>query len=121
MTDSILTTIKKMLGISEEYEHFDIDIITHINSTFSILAQLGVGPDKGFSVHDKTEKWSDYMPENATLEMVKTYVQIKVRLIILADIPFQGCFHYGRSARRPYFLVSQQHHRLSGFRDLQII
>ena len=48
MTDSILTTIKKMLGISEEYEHFDIDIITHINSTFSILAQLGVGPDKGF-------------------------------------------------------------------------
>ena len=71
MTDSILTTIKKMLGISEEYEHFDIDIITHINSTFSILAQLGVGPDKGFSIHDKTEKWSDYMPENATLEMVK--------------------------------------------------
>ena len=52
MTDSILTTIKKMLGISEEYEHFDIDIITHINSTFSILAQLGVGPDKGFSIHD---------------------------------------------------------------------
>ena len=59
-----------MLGISEEYEHFDIDIITHINSTFSILAQLGVGPDKGFSIHDKTEKWSDYMSENATLEML---------------------------------------------------
>ena len=83
MTDSILTTIKKMLGISEEYEHFDIDIITHINSTFSILAQLGVGPDKGFSVHDKTEKWSDYMPENATLEMVKTYVQLKVRMCLI--------------------------------------
>ena len=81
MTDSILTTIKKMLGISEEYEHFDIDIITHINSTFSILAQLGVGPDKGFSIHDKTVKWSDYMPENATLEMVKTYVQLKVRML----------------------------------------
>jgi hypothetical protein len=82
MTDSILTTIKKMLGISEEYEHFDIDIITHINSTFSILAQLGVGPDKGFSIHDKTAKWSDYISdEDATSELVKTYVQLKVRML----------------------------------------
>ena len=73
--DSILTTVKKMLGIAEEYEHFDTDIITHINSTFSILAQLGVGPDKGFFIHDKTAKWSDYISdEDATLELVKTYV-----------------------------------------------
>ena len=86
MTDSILTTIKKMLGISEEYEHFDIDIITHINSTFSILAQLGVGPDKGFSVHDKTEKWSDYMlfdppSSNAVLESFnRTIRELEFRL-----------------------------------------
>ena len=59
--------------------------------------------------------------DGAAQTLEEVYVQIKVRLIILADIPFQGCFHYGRSARRPYFLVSRQHHRLSGFRDLQII
>ena len=42
--DSILTSIKKLLGITEEYEHFDQDIIMHINSVFSVLTQLGVGP-----------------------------------------------------------------------------
>ena len=57
MNDSILTSIKKLLGITEEYTHFDPDIIIHINSVFMILTQLGVGPPKGFSIRDKEAVW----------------------------------------------------------------
>ena len=54
--ESILTSIKKLLGIEESYEIFDPDIILYINSAFSTLTQLGVGPEKGFSITDKTPK-----------------------------------------------------------------
>ena len=50
--DSILTSIKKLLGIAEEYEHFDPDIVMYINSAFSVLTQLGVGPEEGFRIED---------------------------------------------------------------------
>lgn len=79
--DSILTSIKKMLGITEDYEHFDADIIMHINSTFMILTQLGVGPSEGFSIKDKTALWSDFIPENSNLESVKSYIYMKVRML----------------------------------------
>ena len=79
--DSILTSIKKMLGIAEEYEHFDMDLIIHINSALSILTQLGVGPSRGFSIQDKTATWDDFIPEGANLETVKSYVYLKVRLL----------------------------------------
>lgn len=79
--DSILTSIKKLLGIGEDYEQFDTDIIIHINSVFSILQQLGVGPNAGFSISDKTAKWSDFVSDEKTIEMVKSYVYLKVRLI----------------------------------------
>lgn len=79
--ESILTSIKKMLGITEEYEHFDTDLIMHINSVFMILKQLGVGPDEGFSITGKDEGWADFMPENARLELVKSYVYLKVKLL----------------------------------------
>lgn len=78
--ESILTSIKKMLGISEEYEHFDMDLIMHINSVFSILNQLGVGPPNGFTIQDANATWSDYIPDEALLEMVKSYVYLKVKL-----------------------------------------
>ena len=79
---SILTSIKKLLGISEEYEHFDTDIIIHINTALMALRQMGVGPEKGFVVKDKESKWTDIIPENNLLfEDVKTYVYIKVKLI----------------------------------------
>ena len=77
--DSILTSIKKLLGIQEEYEHFDVDIIMHINSAFMVLTQLGVGPSEGFTIDDKYDVWSDFTTEN--LEAVKTYVYLKVRLV----------------------------------------
>lgn len=79
--DSILTSIKKMLGIVEEYEHFDADLIMHINSVLSILTQLGVGPSEGFRIDDKTAMWSDFIPANSNLESIKSYVYMKVKLL----------------------------------------
>ena len=79
--ESILTSIKKLLGIADEYTHFDSDLIMHINSVFSILTQMGVGPSEGFSIKDKSAKWSDFVGENVKIEMVKTYVHHKVRLM----------------------------------------
>ena len=79
--ESILTSIKKLLGIAEEYEHFDPDIIMHINSVFMILNQIGVGPSEGFTIEDETSVWTDFIPETLRLEAVKTYVYLKVRLL----------------------------------------
>lgn len=77
--DSILNTIKKLLGLSEEYTQFDTDIIVHINSVFSVLHQLGVGPDAGFSISDASAVWSDFIQGNTTINDVKSYVYLKVR------------------------------------------
>ena len=81
MDESILTSVKKMLGIAEEYTNFDVDLIIHINSVLSVLTQLGVGPESGFSISDKTAKWTDWLTVTPTIEMVKTYVYLKVRKI----------------------------------------
>lgn len=79
--DSILTSIKKLLGIAEEYENYDSDIIMDINSAFSILNQLGVGPAAGFSIEDSSAVWSDFIEENSKIECVKSYVHLKVKLL----------------------------------------
>lgn len=81
--ESILTSIKKMLGIDEEYTHFDADIIMHINSVLMILTQLGVGPEEGFMIEDDTSTWIDFIPEAnaARLHAVKSYIYMKVKLI----------------------------------------
>lgn len=80
--DSILTSIKKMLGITAEYTHFDPDIIMHINTVFLTLAQLGVGPSDGYSIEDDYATWSDFLPEgDKRFEAVKTYIYLKVRLV----------------------------------------
>jgi hypothetical protein len=81
--ESILTSIKLLLGVTEEYTHYDPQIIMHINSVFTILNQLGVGPEDGFRIEDKTTTWNDYFPETKklTYEGVKTYVYAKVKLI----------------------------------------
>lgn len=79
--DSILTTIKKLLGITEGYENFDTDIIIHINTVFATLTQLGVGPNKGYSIKDETATWDDYLKGDERLESVKTYMYLKVKLL----------------------------------------
>ena len=81
MNESILTSIKKLLGVPENYEQFDMDITIHINSVFMILNQLGIGPSDGFSITDKTALWSDFISDNKKLEAVKSYVYMKVRLL----------------------------------------
>lgn len=79
--ESILTSIKKLLGISEEYEHFDNDLIMHINSVLLVLTQLGVGPEEGFYIDDKNDTWDDFLAGSMNLEMVKSYVYMKVKLL----------------------------------------
>lgn len=81
MEESILTSIKKLLGIEEEYEHFDPDIIIGINTALNILTQLGVGPIVGFSINDKTTNWKDFIPDISKFEMVKTYIHLKTKLL----------------------------------------
>lgn len=88
MNDSILTTIKKLLGIAEDDASFDTDVIVHINMAINILLQLGVGPETGFSITGDSETWSDYISDMSKLEMVKTYIYLKVRLIF--DPPSQS-------------------------------
>ena len=79
--DSILTSIKKLLGIEDIDTHFDPDIIMHINSVLCILTQIGVGPSTGFTIVDKTESWTDFITDSTKIELVKTYVYYKVRLM----------------------------------------
>lgn len=79
--ESILTSIKKLLGITEEYAHFDADIIMHINSVFMTLNQLGVGPREGFTITGDQEVWTDFLGESKTIESVKSYVYLKVRML----------------------------------------
>lgn len=82
MDDSILTSIKKLLGITEEYTHFDKDIILYINSAFSTLTQLGVGPAEGFSIKDEASTWLDFLVNKETTRaFAKAYVYLKVKLI----------------------------------------
>ena len=81
MEESILTSTKKILGLSETYTAFDFDIITHINAAFSLLCQLGVGPAEGFSIQDKEDVWGDFAIPLNQLNLVKTYVYLKVRIL----------------------------------------
>ena len=79
--ESILTSIKKLLGIEEDYTHFDPDIIMHINSVFMTLTQIGVGPSEGFIIEDDTSVWTDFTGESISYESVKSYIYLKVRLL----------------------------------------
>lgn len=79
--ESILTSIKKLLGISEEYTQFDSDLIMHINTVFLNLTQLGVGPKTGFSIQNENDAWSDFIDNNAQLQAVKSYMYLKVKLL----------------------------------------
>ena len=79
--ESILTSIKKLLGITEEDTNFDADIIMHINTVFMILNQLGVGPEKCFTIEDDVATWSDFIPRGSDIEMIKSYMFMKVKLM----------------------------------------
>lgn len=89
MEDSILESVKKILGAQSMTDDFDDDIKMHINTTLMILRQLGIGPGTGFLIHGSQETWSDFLGENESLlEAVKSYVAMKVRIIF--DPPVGG-------------------------------
>lgn len=79
--DSILESIKTQLGISEEDTAFDPELIIHINSVLANLTQIGVGPEEGFSITDESSTWKDFIGDSKTLQNVKTYVYLKVRIV----------------------------------------
>lgn len=81
MEQSILTSTKKILGVASNYTAFDLDIITHINSVFSSLNQLGVGPADGFYIEDDSAVWNDLELPLNQLNIVKSYVFLKVKML----------------------------------------
>ena len=82
MYDSILISIKKLLGIAEDYEHFDADLIMHIKTVFMILHQMGVGPKEApFVIEDDGPTWDDFIEDAKDLHPVKTYIALKVKLV----------------------------------------
>lgn len=81
MTDSILNSVKKILGIAPDYTVFDTDIIIHINSVFANLNELGIGPIDGYMITDATALWSQYLLGNSKLNSVQSYMYLRVRLL----------------------------------------
>lgn len=88
MDESILNSVKKILGIAPDYDAFDTDIIIHINSVFATLHQMGLGPDEGFMIEDETTEWGDFLLDDMRLNLVKTYIYLRVR--VLFDPPTTG-------------------------------
>lgn len=78
--DSILNSTKKLLGLAEDYDAFDQDVIVAINAALFTLTQLGVGPEEGFRISSADEVWSDFIGDAIDLEAVKEYVYMKSRL-----------------------------------------
>lgn len=82
INDSILQTTKKMVNLVPEDDSFDLDIITDINSVFTVLEQLGVGPEGGFTIASADDVWTDYIPaDSKNINAVRTYMALKVRLM----------------------------------------
>ena len=88
MDESILNSVKKILGIAPDYDAFDTDIIIHINSVFASLNQMGLGPDEGFMIEDETTEWGSFLLDDMRLNSVKTYIYLRVR--VLFDPPTTG-------------------------------
>lgn len=81
MEPSILNSTKHILGLQEDYNAFDLDVLTHINAAFSTLSQLGIASADGYFVEDATDLWTDLnLPQNQ-LNLIKTYIFLKVRIL----------------------------------------
>lgn len=79
--DSILDCVKKNLGLGWDYDAFDHDVITHINSVFSDLNQIGIGPPAGFMIEDRSDLWADYLQDDLNLNSVRSYMYLRVKLL----------------------------------------
>lgn len=80
MTDNILEGTKKILGLAPDYDAFDHDVMTHINTALATLTQIGVGPAQGFMIESGDEEWGTFLGEDVALNPVKTYIYMKVRM-----------------------------------------
>lgn len=79
--DSILTSIKQLLGLTEDYEVFDSQIVIYINAAFAILSQIGVGPKTPFFITDKAATWNEFNETGDLAPTVKEYIYLKVRQV----------------------------------------
>lgn len=89
--NSILGTIKKLIGVDKDYGVFDLDLIIAINSSFMILNQLGVGPEKAFVIKDASATWKDFFGDDEIFELAKSYIYLRARLLF--DPPSSGVLH----------------------------
>lgn len=78
--DSILKTIKKLIGVNPEYEQFDTDLIIDINTAFMLLHQMGIGPAECYSITDANNTWSEF-DASSGLDTIKQYIALRVRLL----------------------------------------
>lgn len=81
MESSILTSTKQILGLDENYTVFDLDVITHINSAFAVLNDIGLGPVGGFFIEDKNPTWEEIGLTPHQTRMARTYIFLKVRML----------------------------------------
>lgn len=110
MEQSILVSTKKILGIEKTYTAFDLDIITHINSTFSILTQIGLLGPNGFLIDGEYELWDELSVPETWLNLIKTYVFLKVRMLF--DPP-ATTYHINAMEKQ----ISEIEWRLNSFRE----
>lgn len=81
MEESILKSTKKILGLADDYTVFDLDVITHINSVFTTLTQLGVGPPEGYMIEGDKDLWEDFISDDPTYNSIKSYIYLRVRML----------------------------------------
>ena len=91
ISNSILGTIKKLIGIDKDYGVFDVDLIVAINSSFMILNQLGIGPEKPFSITDESATWKDFFGDEEIFALAKSYIYLRTKLLF--DPPSSGVSH----------------------------
>lgn len=113
MINSILTSTKKRIGIASEDTSFDSDIIDSINSVFSTLNQMGVGPPLGFTIEDESDEWEDYVEDKILENMIRTYMYLKVRLVF--DPPAMS-FHIQAMEKQ----INEQEGRISLYRETSL-
>ena len=112
MEDSILETIKKMLDIADEDTAFDTDVIMHINAALAELIHVGVGPQDGYRIQDKTETWGEFVTDPVQLSTVIEYVYCKTKLVFDPPSNSFTCDALGKRADesqwRAYMLADEQ-------------
>lgn len=81
MEQSILKSVKKLLGIGDDDDSFDLDVLMHINTVFSNLTQLGIGPPEGFAIEDDSKEWKEFLQDDVKQSAAKSYVYLRVRML----------------------------------------